>query len=64
MFEMLLDGLMHMAEGECRIGPSIQAGEFDYVLNARRFASVDERALRFDHVHSGGRDHEDSIDAV
>ena len=35
-----------------------------HVANACRLGSVDKRVLRFDHIHEGSRDHEDSIDAV
>src|SRR5262249_55482045 len=56
--------LVHLAKWERGVLPSVQTREFDHVANACRLGSVDKRVLRFDHIHEGGRDHEDSIDAV
>ena len=63
-FDVLLDFLVHSTKKECGLGPRIQAGELDHVVNSCGLGSVYERALRFDHVHGGSRDHQDSVDAV
>src|SRR5262249_39251571 len=63
-FEVVLDFLVHKAKGEGGIRPSVQTGEFDHVSNAGGLASIDKRALRFDHVPGGSRNHEGLIDPV
>src|SRR5262245_23945473 len=64
VLQILLNFLVHETERERGVGASVQAREFDHMTNSSGLARVYERALRFDHVHGGSRDHEDSMNAV
>jgi hypothetical protein len=44
--------------------PGIQTREFDHVPNSGSLARIYKRALGFDHIHEGSRDHKDSVNTI
>src|SRR5262245_17641954 len=52
-FEMFLNFPVHTTKRECGITPRVQTREFDHMANSCGLASIDERGLRFDHIHKG-----------